>query len=589
MFGHPRFVAHAYPPDGNFWWEGSQLNEIQHQLTSTRPFFGRSQELNTFESALATEPKRPKFTIIKVTVILLTNLFPKKTELLLQFAAAQRGRRNVFFLAADDSKTLESVLAELSTRIGFDMIDNPAVNQERWRNTSVSERVQVFITWLGDASNKESLFIVDDIETFGYSNIQLILKYPAQHIVISTRDSNLIRTDRAFQEFRLSPLDNDDTIGILQDTLKSLPWVSVKRLSSRELDSIAHKIKGHPLAARNAIPFIMDRLSTYQNPGAEFVNLFESQDPEERKLFLDFSFEGRSLWDAFNTSLERLQLQENPGNALKLIQVLPYLRLDHDCIDDVLKLDKRWLRDCAEEFPDVAVLKSGYAVVSDWLSKLRGVSFYVQSDSFSAAKALDIHPLILQYILLHINEQTRRNLAKQVLQLFQKLEDRGAHRHSQVRPHVLQCIEVCHGLGISLSSLGLSKSILQWVEGFLMGELKGEEKEEETVKRPSLDLDEPASTVIQEFATNCMQTKELLEKAGMSMTYDGTAYLMITNCKKGYKNLRRLLKGHEEVPESLKSKLGETIMVLEEMVRSRSLYPEFISELIEFRKELNYE
>lgn len=65
MFGQPRFLAHAYPPDRGFWWEGTELNEIQHQLTSTRPFFGRSKELSTLESSLATNGTRPSLTVVK--------------------------------------------------------------------------------------------------------------------------------------------------------------------------------------------------------------------------------------------------------------------------------------------------------------------------------------------------------------------------------------------------------------------------------------------------------------------------------------------------------------------------------------------
>jgi hypothetical protein len=65
MFGQPRSVAHAYPPEDNFWWVGNQLNDMQHQLTSSRPFFGRSEELNILESALAVQSLRPKVTAIK--------------------------------------------------------------------------------------------------------------------------------------------------------------------------------------------------------------------------------------------------------------------------------------------------------------------------------------------------------------------------------------------------------------------------------------------------------------------------------------------------------------------------------------------
>ncbi|TVY69839.1 Protein SERAC1 [Fusarium oxysporum f. sp. cubense] len=277
MFGQPRFLAHTYPPDRGFWWEGTKLSEIQHQLTSTRTFFGRSKELSTLGSSLATNGTRPSLTVVKGIAGI------GKTELLLQFAATQRGRRNVFFLGSQDRETIDSVLSKLSTRIGFDMIEGSAENQERWRSTPVAERVQIFIAWLGDTCNKDSIFIIDDIEAFGYSKIPVILRYPAQHVLISTRDSNLIRADRVFRELRSSPLGHDDTVRILQSTLESL---SANPVFWDSLGSIARRIQGHPLAARNAIPFAMEYLATYKSPGAAFSELFESQDPEERKVFL---------------------------------------------------------------------------------------------------------------------------------------------------------------------------------------------------------------------------------------------------------------------------------------------------------------
>ncbi|PNP85064.1 hypothetical protein FNYG_01589 [Fusarium nygamai] len=193
------------------------------------------------------------------------------------------------------------------------MIENPAENQERWRNTPVPERIDIFMAWLGSTCNKESLFIVDDIEAFGYSEIQTILKYPAYHTMISTRDSNLKWTGRYFQEIRLPPVAYGATVKILESTLEELSCNPIYR---NGLDLVARRVLGHPLAARNAISFIIERLATYDSPSVEFSDLFDRHDPEERKTFFDFCFEGRSLWDSFDLSLKRLVLQENHQTAL---------------------------------------------------------------------------------------------------------------------------------------------------------------------------------------------------------------------------------------------------------------------------------
>ncbi|KAF5713070.1 hypothetical protein FMUND_8089 [Fusarium mundagurra] len=492
MFGQPRFLAHAYPPDRGFWWEGNELNGIQHQLTSTKSFFGRSVELTTLESSLAGDRTRPSLTVVKGIGGI---GYKSKTELLLQFAATQKDRRNVFFLGSQDGETIDSVLSKLSTRIGFDMIEDPGENQEWWRNTPVAERIQIFFTWLGDTCNKDSLFIIDDIEAFGYSKIPVILRYPARHTLISTRDSNLKRVDRVFRELRLSPLGHDDTVRILQSTLESL---SADPAIWNDLGTIARTIQGHPLAARNAIPFAIEYLATYESPSAEFSKLFEIQDPEERRVFLKFSFEGRSLWDAFDTSLERLEQQENPQNATSLLQILPFLSRDNGYVDDFLKMDKRLPLDCEIELPDMAVLKSGYTVMSSWLSKLRGVSFYLQNGSSNHAKALDIHPLMLQYMLLRLDERTRMDLIRQVLQMCHALVDSQNEREAQIKPHVLHCVQVCRGLGILLNSLGLPENTISWVEA-----LHGIQVEEgEDPFRDPIDL---SSAAVDEFVKSCVE------------------------------------------------------------------------------------
>lgn len=65
MFGHPRFVAHAYPPNKNFWWEGSEMNEIQYRLTLQSPLVGRNEEMSKLEMTVTQPPTRPKLTVVK--------------------------------------------------------------------------------------------------------------------------------------------------------------------------------------------------------------------------------------------------------------------------------------------------------------------------------------------------------------------------------------------------------------------------------------------------------------------------------------------------------------------------------------------
>ncbi|KAF5983785.1 hypothetical protein FCOIX_3001 [Fusarium coicis] len=559
IFGQPRFQAHAYPPDRGFWWEGTELNGVQHWLTSSEPFFGRSVELSTLESSLAGDGTRPSLTVVKGIGGI------GKTELLLQFAATQKDRRNVFFLGSQDGETIDSVLSNLSTRIGFDMLEGPGDNQERWRNTPVAERIQIFMMWLGHTCNKDSLFIIDDIEAFGYSKIPVILRYPAQHTLISTRDSNLKRADRVFRELRLSPLGHDDTIRILESTLESL---SADPVFGDDLGSIARIIQGHPLAARNAIPFAIEHLATYDNPSAEFSKLFEIQDPEERRVFLEFTFEGRSLWDAFDTSLERLKQQDNTQSAASLLQILPFLSFDNDCMDEFLKMDKRLPLDCERELPDMAVFRSGYTVMSSWLSKLRGVSFYLQNGSPNNAKSLNIHPLVLQYMLLHIDMQRRVSLMRQLLHLLYNIVHSTAERESQIKPHVQHCTGMCRGLGVSLDALDLPDVVLKWVMGLLEGREEIRELGDcgEVGENPFDDPVELSQSSVDEFITLCFEMREKMKGHGNMVSEGSTGYRMIADCKTAYKEVKRHIGAQESLTESSKPDLIEAITVFKDML-----------------------
>lgn len=62
--GHPRFAAHAYPPNGRFWCEGAEMNEINDRASSRMHCIGRKQELSLLESYSTAEPHL-KLTAVK--------------------------------------------------------------------------------------------------------------------------------------------------------------------------------------------------------------------------------------------------------------------------------------------------------------------------------------------------------------------------------------------------------------------------------------------------------------------------------------------------------------------------------------------
>ena len=48
--GHPRFIAHAYPPDHQYWWEGNEVSDLNDRVSSRVHCVGRSQEIRLLKS-----------------------------------------------------------------------------------------------------------------------------------------------------------------------------------------------------------------------------------------------------------------------------------------------------------------------------------------------------------------------------------------------------------------------------------------------------------------------------------------------------------------------------------------------------------
>ncbi|KAI8659743.1 hypothetical protein NCS56_01192100 [Fusarium sp. Ph1] len=575
MFGHPRFVAHAYPPNKNFWWEGSEMNEIQYRLTLQSPLVGRNEEMRKLEMTVAQPPTRPKLTVVKGIAGI------GKTELLMRFAAKHRYRRNIFFLRAHNSKKLEDALATVCHSIGFDMIENPNVNWERWRRTETPERIQIFVDWLGKDFNKDSLLILDDAEIFGAASIQKALKYPAWHIVMSTRDSNLKGPGRESQDLRLAPLAVNDTALLLQNSLHSLSPEDSQLLDEQDFQRLSRVIQGHPLAAQNVIPFLLEYLGTFDSPTEEFVRILDNGTGEERKIFFKFVARDRtdrSLWDAFNSSVELLRQEEESENAVKLLQLLPYLRTDDDCIDSFLKTSKKGLSPQANVSTHGAILRSEYLVVSKWLEKLRDVSLFV-SNGPRRSKKLDIHPLVLQFAQLLPNEEARRHQIRDLLRLFYEFNQRQGEVH--VIPHVNHCLDTCFRFEISPRDLDLSLDIISWLETVSTGATKPTEPS----NNPFIQESDSIADKTKGFILLCARTQKKLKDVDSQLGNGGQNQQMVLKCVGAFRELKDSLR-HEEAYYGLQpsaQQLEDAVGSLSEMVRSMSIYPELPLELDSFR------
>ncbi|KAF4975025.1 hypothetical protein FZEAL_8146 [Fusarium zealandicum] len=460
-------------------------------------------------------------------------------------------------LRAQNSKSFEDALADVCNSIGFDMIENPNVNWERWRRTELSERIRIFITWLGDECNKNSLLILDDAEVFGAGSIQAALKLPAWHIVMSTRDSNLRWTDREFRDVRLPPLSSDDTVSILENSLSNLQPDELVLFGKQDLRSLAHVIHGHPLAAQNAVPFLLDYLITFDNPIQEFVRTIENGTMEELKVFFQFRAKDRSLWDAFNASLQQLQHEEESDKAVKLLQLLPYLRNE-------------------------MVLRSEYLQLSKYLESLREVSLYITSSS-RRSRSLDIHPLVLQFAQLLLSEEARKPRIKDVLQVFYESYGQQANDGQQhIVPHVKHCLSVCAQLNTLPKNLNLPDEVAAWLSRLYQASIQFDEpsSNDDRIAREIVDTSNSLTWKVQAFKALCEEAHKSIEK-----TDAGQAQHMIIKCVVAFKGLKAASakeadhRRWETLPQ-----LGDAMSSLTDMVKLTNIYPDLPLELDKFQQ-----
>ncbi|KAH8766533.1 hypothetical protein BGZ57DRAFT_1017541 [Hyaloscypha finlandica] len=562
LFGHPRFLAHAFPrEEGKYWYVGSGFPAAQQKQLQHRPFFGRREELEEFKSIAATLSGLPRLTAIKGIAGI------GKTELLLQFILSEKSKRNVFYLKPGVFKTVSDAIVDISTQIGIDIV-RTAEHRESWRRVSPSERADAFYTWIGDPCNKDLLLVIDDLEALGESAMQTIREWPVWHIVISTRDSDLGKDDEDILKFRLERLGDNDVISILENRRNLLGQQDATLFRQRDHESLAPLVHGHPMAARAIIRFTLNRLATFDNPGKEFLDMFTCKDFERRKAFLQFKTDGSSLWEAFDSSLKRLQNHDKGGQALKLFQLLSYLQSDHDCIDDFCKLPKQWPKNPAQGLPDVSIVESGYDLISEWLAKLRSISVYLRASP--RCKSLDIHPLILDYALLCIGNGDRTRIAKQVFQLLSRLEFEGTDIESKIRPHVLHCIKLCQKLGVFLDSVKRFNSQSDSEDPFL----------------DSAEIaDFPVQNITQEFTARLAETKKELKKSPGSINRVA-AIEKIVRCIVRYKQLRRASKEDGNVLLSSDPEFVGSVQEFCSLVRSTSPISKLPKELEQFTEVL---
>jgi hypothetical protein len=500
----------------------------------------------------------------------------RKTELLSKLVDNQKGRRNIFFSRVRCSDTFEDTLKAIALNIGFDMIENPLLNREIWRTTPSIERVQIFIKWLGNPCNEKALLVIDDLDAYeDPDEINKVLTCPARNIIVSTRNSDLRGTYRRFEELRVSQLDLDSTVSIMNGMIND----SESELFTPDgLNVIARVIHGHPLAARLVIPFIVERFGTYENPAQEFVELFKSSDSTVREIFWNFkSDDGLSLWDSFKVSYDRLKRRDKDGSASTLLGILPFLKTDSNHID-FFKQDMPWLDEVDKtQLAHAFIFNAKFVHLAGWLSEIRKVSFYISKSAKNSEKILNFHPLVLQFVMLQAGTHARVGFLKQMFTLLYKMACRGDAKKGLAEPHVHHCLQVCDEFNTPLSALGLSLDVLQWLKTF----------------ESNSGLDGFAhpdyNSTIEEFITKCANAEHASNQMGSS--YPKERSTEVPRLLQLWRNLERHMPNLAFLSESSVASLDNAMDFLVTTVErekraGRHIYPELASQLKAFKMKL---
>ncbi|UPK97374.1 hypothetical protein LCI18_008309 [Fusarium solani-melongenae] len=578
MYGHPRFVAHAYPPQSKYWWEGPQLKDMD---TFRGDMFGRAEELTALEGAVSLQPTRRKLTAIKGMAGI------GKTELLLKFALAQKGRRNIFFLGRQSERaSLSDLITEICTSIGRDVIVDPSTNLKKWQDFSPLERIRLFATWLGHESNRDSLLIIDDADTFPPSSLKFVLSCPAWHIVTSTRDSTVSWTKRECLEVRLQPLTTCATVSVLQDSIAKLSSGRLE-LSNQELNSLAQIIHGHPLAAQNVIPFLVTHLNFIPHPVAELMRMFHTGSVEEREVFLKFTAQGRSLWDTFEESLQRLELRDGSGNAVRLFQLLPYLRTDQQCFHDCWRMNTGRRHQPSSLGSHASVLRSSHLVMSDWLQRLQAVSFITEEREGGSIQSIAFHPLVRHYALVRFHQAELKVAREIILFLHEKAAAHGDGCPGYIKTHLLYYVGVCSELHIGLCDLGLPEATRLWLWNIIEEQSTGDSSHDEVEGAFSEPVAIDQTTLaVQHLLAECKNTHTRLRK-DIPQADNHEAQLMAIRCTKAYREMRESFDSIDSsLDPDLLSQLREAVELLREVCKAIGHYPDLPCELERFGQQL---
>ena len=393
---------------------------------------------------------------------------------LLDIAHQELDQRNIFYVHGSDKASLDRAYLHITRRIGPEYLMKEFQGkdlQEAWRNERPEERIQRFKAWLEDAENEESLFLFDDVDGVqGADRIEETVPPEAQTVLYTTRNPVVHDPGFHLHRIRITPMDAGTLIKVME-AVRNEELTDSKRFGdlfqSQTLLQIAETVHGHPLAASIAIKYII-RVVSYNNPataGQAFIDMFNSDNYNERYEFLNFTPENVSIMETFRVSRKRLRKPE--GQAWRLMQF-------HGMLDTNISGTSFFNHTChitPAEFPDHDILFTESSYLRGRLfSEIESVSF---GERINFSEPLMFHPLWLECTRHMMGPAGRLRYARQVLQVCyhsyfsqvnQDGSDEAGTRASSFLAHARHCMAVCRNFKIKFKDLNILDAIQEWVQ-----------------------------------------------------------------------------------------------------------------------------
>ena len=340
--------------------------------------------------------------------------------------------------------------------------------------------------WLGEPENDRALFLLDDLD--GIRDLELreaAIPCEAKNVLFTTRNPVFHGTNaRSRHPVRIAAMPLDDVIMLMEDVRDNErdDFDQDADLHRRDtLLSIAGAVHGHPLAAANAIRYIIHILSLAdeKSAGRDFVTMFESPDFIARRHFLDFKHDASSILENFLVSKNRLP--DPKGLSWTLMKFLSVLETEEETVDyrdffftKTFELDPK-------DYPDHALLAASKHEILQLLSEIQSVSFGERLDT---SRPFQFHPLWLECTRHAMHSAGRVQVISQILKICTQVvteaapEDQVAAQKTfqeKFSPHVRHCLKICKSFKIELEDLKLPLHSLVIV------------KSEEVLEDPRLD------------------------------------------------------------------------------------------------------